>query len=204
MTCLLKCTWAVCFLVVDLPGLAQIGESARPKPASIEVIVADQNGQPIPGAEVAWSDEMTAYRRAGRSTSQIDLPKTDFNGRLLIELPRDGAFRVAVRLDGYLDADDLSQIEHVEVVQVDWGKTAKLFVDLVRSASFQGTVYLDDGRRVAGAVVRLQPAALSWTGTIRGPAPKWLMAKTDAQGNYAFPIVPPAQYGMWIAPPRGR
>lgn len=203
MTCLLKCTWAVCVVLIGWPGFAQIGGPSRPKPASIEIIVTDQNGQPIPGAEVSWTGEMTAFRRQSRSTSRGELPQTDFNGKCAIELPREGAVRVVVRRDGYLDADDLSQSEHVEVVQVEWGKTVKLFVDLVRSASFQGTVYLEDGRRVAGAVVRLQPAALSWVGTIRGAAPSWLVAKTDAQGNYAFPVVPPAQYGMWIAPPAG-
>ncbi len=201
MTCLLKCMWAVCFLAIDLPGFAQVGESKLPTPASIQVIVSDQNGQPIPGAEVVWSDEMTGYRQAGRSTSRLDWPKTDLDGRCSIDLPREGAFRVVVRRDGYLDAGDLGQLEHVEVVQVDFGKSVKLFVDLVRSASFRGTVYLEDGRRVAGADVRLQPAALTWTGTIRGAVPKWLMATTDDQGNFAFPVVPPAQYGMWIAPP---
>jgi hypothetical protein len=129
--------------------------------------------------------------------------QTDLNGKCSIELPSEGTYRVAVRSEGYLDADDVSQFEHSEVVQVDQGKTVKLFVDLVRSASFQGTVYLEDGRRVPGVSVRLQAAALSWSGTVHGAAPKWLLAKTDAQGNYSFPIVPPAQYGMWIAPPSG-
>jgi hypothetical protein len=116
-------------------------------------------------------------------------------------LPTEGPFRIVVQREGYLDADDLSQFEHVEVVDVGLGKTVRLFVDLVHGGSFHGTVYLEDGRRLAGAIVRLQAASLSWTDTVQGAAPMWLMAKTDTQGNYAFPIVPPSRYGMWIAPP---
>jgi hypothetical protein len=127
--------------------------------------------------------------------------RTALDGKCAIDLPGEGPFRVTVRRDGYLDAEDPSQFEHAEVVDVKGGQTVKLFVDLVRSGSFHGTVYLEDGRRVAGAVVRLQTAALTWAGTVQGASPRWLRAKTDAQGNYAFPIVPPARYGMWIAPP---
>jgi hypothetical protein len=202
MTCLPKCTWAVCVVLSGLPVFAQIGEPARPKPASIEVVVTDPDGTPIPGAEVAWASAAATYGHA-RSRPQLEELQTDFNGKCSIALPSGGSIRVAVRREGYLDADDVSQFEHSEVVQVETGKTVKLFVDLVRGASFQGTVYLEDGRRVPGAEVRLQPAALSWTGAVRGPAPRWLLAKTDAQGNYVFPVVPPAQYGMWIAPPAG-
>jgi len=161
------------------------------------------DGQPIPEAEVTWSPAAAVPRRARRFQQQAAVLRTDLNGKCSISVPFEGSYRVTVGREGYLDAEDLSQFEHVEVVDAAFGKTVKLFVDLVRSSSFQGTVYLEDGRRVAGAVVRLQAAALTWAGTVQGAAPRWLKAKTDAQGNYAFPIVPPAQYGMWIAPPDG-
>ncbi|MDR3719481.1 MAG: carboxypeptidase-like regulatory domain-containing protein, partial [Bryobacteraceae bacterium] len=151
----------------------------------------------------AWANAAAVPRRMRSARPLPEVLQTDLNGKCSIELPSEGTYRVAVRSEGYLDADDVSQFEHSEAVQVDAGKTVKLFVDLVRSASFQGTVYLEDGRRVPGASVRLQAAALSWSGTVHGAAPKWLLARTDAQGNYSFPVVPPAQYGMWIAPPSG-
>jgi hypothetical protein len=156
---------------------------------------------PIPEAEVTWSSAAATPSRGRRFREQPRTLRTALDGKCAIDLPGEGPFRVTVRRDGYLDAEDLSQFEHAEVVDVRGGKTVKLFVDLVRSGSFHGTVYLEDGLRVAGAVVRLQAAALTWAGTVQGASPRWLRAKTDAQGNYAFPIVPPARYGMWIAPP---
>jgi hypothetical protein len=145
---------------------------------------------------VSWSSSQTF-----RARQPVGVTHTDLHGKCSIELASEGPIRVAVRREGYLDADDTSRFQHLETVEAVLGKTAKLFVDLVRAGSFQGTVYLEDGRRVAGAIVRLQPASLSATGTTLGTPPKWLTAKTDAQGNYGFPIVPPAQYGMWIEAP---
>ena len=201
MTRLPKWSWAACIFLLSLPVFAQIDESVHPQAASLEVVVIDQDGRPIPGAEVRWTIAAPTFRRLDPSFSQADGMRTDLNGECSINTFYVGPLRIAVRREGYLDADDLSQLEHVEVVQVDRGRPVKLFVDLVRGASFQGTVYLEDGSRVQGAVVRLQPAAISWNGPIRGAAPEWLTARTDVQGNFVFPVVPPAQYGMWIAPP---
>jgi hypothetical protein len=188
--------------LAGLPGFARIDPPSRPKPPRVEVVVTGSgDGQPIPEAEVSWSSASALPRRALRLRQPPEVLHTDLNGKCAIDLPSEGSFRVAVRREGYLDADDLSQFEHVEVVDVGWGKTVKLFVDLVRSGSFQGTVYLEDGRRLAGAFVRLQAASLSQTETIQGASPRWLTAKTDAQGNFGFPVVPPSRYGMWIAPP---
>lgn len=198
MTCLPKYLGVACVLLIRLPGFAQIGTPERPKPATIEVMVTDPDDGPIPEAEVSWS---VAAARSKRLRVRPEILRTDLNGKCSIELPADGSFRIVVKREGYLDSDDLSQFEHAEVVDVAVGKTVTLFVDMVRSGSFQGTVYLEDGRRVAGATVRLQAASLAWTGTSQGLAPRWLKAKTDAQGNYAFPVVPPSRYGMWIAPP---
>lgn len=204
MTCLPTCTWAVCLSLVCLPGFARIDPPAPPKPPRIEVVVTGAiDDQPIPEAEVSWSPAAAVSRRARRFQQQAEALRTDLSGKCSIDLPVEGSYRFTVRREGYLDAEDLSQFEHVETVDVARGKTVKLFVDLVRSSSFQGTVYLEDGRRLAGAIVRLQAAALTWAGTVQGAAPKWLRAKTDALGNYAFPVVPPSQYGMWIAPPDG-
>lgn len=200
----LRCAWAVCLSLACLPGFALVDPAAPPKPPRIEITVASAgDGQPIPEAEVSWSSAAAVPRRARRFQLPPVALRTDLSGKCSIDLPAEGSFRITVRREGYLDAEDLSQFEHVETVDVARGRTVKLFVDLVRSSSFQGTVYLEDGRRVAGAIVRLQAAALTWTGTAQGAAPRWLKAKTDAQGNYAFPIVPPAQYGMWISPPDG-
>ncbi len=198
MPCLPKCLGVACLLLTALPGYAQIGTPERPKPASIEVLVTDPDDRPIPEAEVSWSSAAATSRRVRVIPEAL---RTDLNGKCVIELHYEGAFRVAIRREGYLDAGDLSRFEHVEIVDVAMSRTVKLFVDLVRSASLQGTVYLDDGRRLAGADVRLQAATLTWTGTVESAAPEWLKAKTDAQGNYAFPVVPPARYGMWISPP---
>lgn len=165
------------------------------------MVTSAADGSPISEAEVTWSPAAAMPRRAGRFREQPRELRTGLDGKCAIDLPGEGAFRITVRREGYLDAEDLSQAEHAEVVDVRGSKTVKLFVDLVRTASFRGTVYLEDGRRVAGAVVRLQAAALTWTGTVQGASPSWLRTMTDAQGNYAFPVVPPARYGMWIAPP---
>jgi len=198
----LRCTWAVCLSLACLPGFARIDPAAAPKPPRIEVMVNGAvDDQPIPEAEVSWSPAAAISGRARRFQQQAEVSRTDLNGKCSIELPAEGSFRITVRREGYLDAEDMSQFEHVETVDVARGKTVKLFVDLIRGGSFQGTVYLEDGRRLAGAIVRLQAAALTWEGTVQGAAPGWLMAKTDALGNYAFPVVPPARYGMWIAPP---
>ena len=183
------------------PTLAQIGTQTGPAPTVIEVVVTDPDGRAIPETEVGWAIISASSRSARRLGARLEVARTDLNGRCSVEVPYAGVFRLTVWHDGYLDADDMTQFEHVETVQVAAGRTARLSVDLIRSAAFQGTVYLEDGRRLPGAVVRLQSASLSWSGAVRGTAPKWLTAKTDAQGNYVFPVVPPARYGMWIAPP---
>jgi hypothetical protein len=167
------------------------------------MVTSAADNQPIPEAEVSWAPAAAVSRRGRRFQQPPVALRTDLSGKCSIDLPFEGSYRVTVRREGYLDAEDLSQFEHVETVDVARGKIVKLFVDLVRSSSFQGTVYLEDGRRLAGAVVRLQAAALTWAGTVQGAAPRWLKAKTDALGNYDFPIVPPSRYGMWIAPPDG-
>lgn len=202
MTCLPKYLGAACVLLFALPGFSRVDPLGLPAPPRIVVMVTSAaDGSPIPEAEVTWSSAEAISSRARRFREQPRQLRTDLDGKCAIDLPSEGSFRITVRRDGYLDAEDLSQFEHAEVVDVRGSKTVKLFVDLVRSGSFHGTVYLEDGRRVAEAVVRLQAAALTWTGTVQGASPRWLRTKTDAQGNYAFPIVPPARYGMWIAPP---
>lgn len=201
MTCLPKYMGAACVLLLGWPMLAQIGAPAGAKPTVIEVVVTDPDGRPIPETGVSLGI-VVAPQRGGRLRPPApQVLRTDLNGKCSIELPSGGLFRVTVWREGYLDADDVSQSEHVEVVQVDTANTVKVLVDLIQGASFRGTVYLDDGRRLPGAIVRLQAATLSWMGAVRGAAPKWLVAKTDEQGNYVFPMVPPSRYGMWIAPP---
>jgi len=190
----------VCAVLCGLPVFAQASGPGRP---SIQVIVTDSQERPIPGAEIAWADAATPPRRGPQRPVLTEMLQTGADGKGWIDLPAEGPYRVMVRCAGYLDASDITQLEHTEVVQADAVRTVKLFVELVRSASFHGAVYLESGRRVPGALVRLQAAVESWAGTLRGAAPRWLAAKTDAQGNFDFPMAPPGQYGMWIAPPEG-
>ncbi|MDR3718731.1 MAG: hypothetical protein P4K98_08005, partial [Bryobacteraceae bacterium] len=97
MTGLLKCTWAVFVALSGLPVSAQIGEPARPNPASIMVFVTDLSGHPIPEAEVAWANAAAVPRRMRSARPLPEVLQTDLNGKCSIELPSEGTYRVAVR-----------------------------------------------------------------------------------------------------------
>jgi hypothetical protein len=190
--------WIASLALAPWLACAQVGGSPPPR-TEIEVVVTDTANAAIAQAEVNWTCE---YRpRGGRSVST---PKrtsaTDFNGKLTMPLPTEGYCRVAVRQDGYVDADDPMRVEHLETVRVEINKTARLAVQLLKAASLEGTVFLEDGRRVSQAIVRLQPAALA-TGPVRLAGPSWLVERTAKDGHYRFPVVPPGDYGMWISPP---
>ena len=201
--------WQFCglLLTVSVCSLSLFAQSGRldavPTKTTIDVVVTDTDGQPIEGAQVAWTyggpleGGFPMYQRRTPAKAERG---TGFDGRYTIDIPGPGYWRFGVQRDGYLDPDEITRVEHIESVRVDFYKSVRLTVTLMRAASFEGSVHLQDGRRVADAIVRLQPASLGLEPGRRSGA-SWLLRRTDREGNYRFPVVPPGEYGMWIAPP---
>lgn len=189
--------------LISLPVAAQVG-GPLPRQSSygIDVTVTDTAGAPIADAEVRLSCpypiELDPRRRVPPLTDEF---KTDQYGKQTRALGMQGYWRMSVRKDGYVDADSLLHVEHIETVRVEGNKLARVYVQLMKAASLEGTAYLEDGSRVALAAVRLQPAVLA-AGPERRAGPDWLVQHTDKDGHYRFPVVPPGDYGMWITPPR--
>ena len=86
---------------------------------------------------------------------------TGLDGKCTVPIPTAAFWRVGVQRDGYLDAEDPSRVEHVETVRVEFNKAVRLTVGLLKASALEGTVYLDDGRRVSQARVNFQPAVIT-------------------------------------------
>jgi len=78
-------------------------------------------------------------------------------------------------------------VEHLETVRMERGKAIRLFVELLKAASLEGTVYLEDGRRVSQAWCASSRPCSRRPGA--PPRPSWLVRRTDKDGRYRFPVV---------------
>ena len=191
--------WIASLALIPALAPAQIGGPPPPR-TQIEVVVTDTNNAPIAEAEVNVS---IAGPLAGSRRRTNDTPSkftTGLDGKCTVPIPSAAFWRVGVQRDGYLDAEDPTRVEHVETVRVEFNKTVRLTIGLLKASALEGTVYLDDGRRVSQARVQLQPAVIA-AGPERRWGPAWLVERTDKDGHYRFPVVPPGDYGMWISPP---
>jgi hypothetical protein len=191
--------WIAALALIPSLAPAQIGGSPPP-PTQIEVVVIDTANTPLAEAEVSWTlagPLAGARQRSGNTRSTLT---TGLDGKCVVPLPAAAYYRVGAQRDGYVDAEQPDRVEHLETVRVERGKPIRLFIELLKAASIEGTVYLEDGRRVSQAWVRLQPAVLA-AGPERRSGPSWLVRRTDKDGRYRFPVVPPGDYGMWISPP---
>jgi hypothetical protein len=191
--------WIAALALIAWLAPAQIGGPPPPS-TQIEVVVTDTNNAPIAEAEVNVSiaGPLAGSRRRASETSYK--LATGLDGKCTVPIPTAAFWRVGVQRDGYLDAEEPTRVEHVETVRVEFNKTVRLTVGLLKASALEGTVYLDDGRRVSQARVQLQPAVIA-AGPERRWGPAWLVERTDKNGHYRFPVVPPGDYGMWISPP---
>ncbi len=159
----------------------------------LEVAVFEEPyGTPLQGARVT----ATRIRDRFFGTIQPLSCETDAAGRCTFTVGTSGTWQVRVSMPGYLDAEDsMSRIISERIAMTKEG--ARLRARLVRGAVVEGGVYTEDGKPVAGAILRMR--RMTAQGAL--PSPLVLSAKTGADGRFIVDEIPPGKYGMWIAPP---
>ena len=164
---------------------ADLGTFVLPAGGELAGRVADPEGRPIAGAAVWLSaaknlpteEDNAAFESAGPAAT------TAADGRFAVR-GVGGLRAVSVCAPGHLPAWFLAE-ETPEPLEIE----------LRPAASLAGRVVDEAGRPVAGAAVAYEPA---WTGPAEveppaGPCGGPSRVTTDADGRFAFPLVPPGR-----------
>ncbi len=168
--------------------------------ATLEAIVRDRAGVPIPGAQVTLSTE--SYRLQQSSSSMLDFyfdknpswrGKTDSDGRATIPdlLPR-APLRVSAQAKGYPRRDE------AEPIELEPGELRRIELVLGAGATITGSLVDERGTPIGNRAMWRMVAEMPEPGMFEDYAKPAQKAKTDVEGRFRFEAVPMGTW--WIGP----
>ncbi|PIE22114.1 MAG: hypothetical protein CSA62_14160 [Planctomycetota bacterium] len=172
-----------------------------------------KGGQPVAGVEVRALSRHPAFAEIELRFREIltkgfwvrqEMPEVEVLATTISKA--DGSFELEGLPPGrvFLDARSASYYSKSYPAARLAGGDAEGGVELLLSPGSQvvGTVSGPDGQPVAGARVILRPDVSSFLEQITKRSYRWFEVSSDAEGNYAFPGVPPGQdYAILAAGP---
>ncbi len=108
-----------------------------------------------------------------------------------------GYYSVKVTRTGYADADNPQSRAVDFSLSIETQRSITLEARMVRTGAVQGTVYSEDGKPVARALMKL----LLLSPVEPGRRAQAILLRTDDNGVFSAEDVAPGKYGLWIAPP---